>query len=274
MCVLGAIFLDRPVVQPLTDFLWIGEDRVRPFELDHIARVFHSINQARGELDNYYRANNPPSPGKSSISPFPYLTHYLDLTGQIVHFAYRKRLCSDNPEKTIYLAETIDAENPQPIVVKFVHSYNADAHRLLAQNRLAPELLYDGTMYPESQPGPNHAMIVMEFVQGVDLESKSSRLPHSVFDDIETAVDLLHTRDFVFGDLREPNVMVLQDSTGNATGGAMLVDFDWCGKHLEGRYPLRMNLELGWHTAVGPGAVMDKEHDTHMLNRLRSRGTK
>ncbi|KAH7337262.1 hypothetical protein B0J17DRAFT_666928 [Rhizoctonia solani] len=117
-------------------------------------------------------------------------------------------------------------------------------------------------MYPESQPGLNHAMIVMEFVQGVDLESKSSRLPHSVFDDIETAVDLLHTRDFVFGDLREPNVM------------AMLVDFDWCGKHLEGRYPLRMNLELGWHTAVGPGAVMDKEHDTHMLNRLRSRGTR
>ncbi|KAH7337238.1 hypothetical protein B0J17DRAFT_666828 [Rhizoctonia solani] len=108
-------------------------------------------------------------------------------------------------------------------------------------------------MYPESQPGPNHAMIVMEFVQGVDLESKSSRLPHSVFDDIKTAVDLLHTRDFVFGDL---------------------LDFDWCGKHLEGRYPLRMNLELGWHTTVGPGAVMDKEHDTHMLNRLRSRGTR
>ncbi|KAH7337237.1 hypothetical protein B0J17DRAFT_758573 [Rhizoctonia solani] len=100
MCVLGAIFLDRPVVQPLTDFLWVGEDRVRPFELDHIARVFHSINQARGELDNYYRANNPPSPGKSSISPFPYLTHYL---GQIVHFAYRKPLCSDNPEKKTYI---------------------------------------------------------------------------------------------------------------------------------------------------------------------------
>ncbi|CAE6423706.1 unnamed protein product [Rhizoctonia solani] len=229
MCILGAIFLDRPVVQPLTDFLWVGEDPVRPLELDNIARVFHSINQARDELEDYYEANNPPSPGKNNTSPFPYLTHYLDSTGQTVHFVYQNLLCSESPEKSIYLAETTDAENPQPIIVKFVHSYNSDAHRLLAQNRLAPQLLYDGTMYPESQPGPNHTMIVMEFVQGTDLESlKSSRLSGSVFDDIKAAIDLLHARDFVFGDLREPNVMVLQDLTGNATGKAMLVDFDWC----------------------------------------------
>ncbi|CAE6450431.1 unnamed protein product [Rhizoctonia solani] len=271
MCVLGAIFLDRPVVQPLTDFLWVGEDPSRPSKLDQIVCIFHCINQARIELDHYYRAHYPPPPGESIVSPFPYLTHYLDSTGQVVRFAYRKSLCPANPEKPIFLAKIDDPENPRPIIVKFVRKYNADAHRLLAEHGFAPQLLYDGTMYPDDQPGPDHNMVVMDFIQGADLEALgSSPLPRSVFNDIEAAIKLLHGRDFVFGDLREPNVMVLQDLMGRATGKAMLVDFDWCGKHLEGKYPQQMNMELGWHRDVEPRAVMDKQHDTHMLAKLDS----
>ncbi|KEP48695.1 putative kinase domain protein [Rhizoctonia solani 123E] len=269
MRVLGAIFLDRPVVQPLTDFLWVGEDLSQPSKSNNIVCVFHCINQARIELDRYYRAHHPPPPGESIVSPFPYLTHYLDLTGQIVHFAYRKSLCPANPEKSIFLAEIEDPKRPRPIVVKFVPKYNADAHRLLAKHGFAPQLLYDGTMYPDDQPGPDHIMVVMDFVQGANLQSPgSSQLPRSVFNDIEAAIKILHSRDFVFGDLREPNMMVLQDSMGRATGKAMLVDFDWCGKHLEGKYPQKMNMELGWHGDVEPRAVMDKQHDIHMLAEL------
>ncbi|KAL5631181.1 hypothetical protein ACGC1H_006876 [Rhizoctonia solani] len=268
MCVFGAIFLDRPVIQPLTHFLWVGEDPARPSELGYIARVFDCISYARDELEHYYSTSNPPSLGENTARAFPYLTHYLDSTGQVVHFAYRKGLCPNNPEKAIFLAETIDKENPKPIIVKFVQNYNADAHRLLAENKLAPELLYDGTMYPQDQPGPEHSMVVMEFVQGVDLEWSRSRLPRSAFNDIKAAVDLLHSHDWVFGDLRGPNVMVLQDSTGKATGRAMLIDFDWCGKHLEGRYPLKMNMTLNWPGDVRPRAVMDKQHDLYMLNQL------
>ncbi|EUC66950.1 kinase domain protein, putative [Rhizoctonia solani AG-3 Rhs1AP] len=268
MCVLGAIFLDRPVIQPLAHFLWVSEDPARPPELGYIARVFDCISQARDELEDYYRSSNPPPLGKNTARPFPCITHYLDSTGQVVHFAYRKSLCPNNPEKAIFLAETIDKENPKPIVVKFVQSYNADAHRLLAENKLAPELLYDGTMYPQDQPGPEHYMIIMEFVQGVDLEWSRSRLSRSAFNDVKAAIDLLHSHDWVFGDLRRPNVMVLQDSTGKATGRAMLIDFDWCGKDIEGRYPLKMNMTLEWPEDVGVGAVMKKQHDLYMLNQL------
>ncbi|EUC55031.1 kinase domain protein, partial [Rhizoctonia solani AG-3 Rhs1AP] len=126
-------------------------------------------------------------------------------------------------------------------------------------------------MYPDDQPGPDHNMVVMDFVQGADLEALgSSPLPRSVFNDIEAAIKILHSRDFMFGDLREPNAMVLQDSMGRATGKVMLVDFDWCGKHLEGKYPPKMNMTLGWHRDVRPEAVMDKQHDNRMLAQLDS----
>lgn len=269
MCVLGAIFLERPVVQKLTDSLWVGKDSAQPSNPDHFARVFDCISHARNELENYYRTNVPPPRDKNTGRPFPYLTRYRDSTGQIAEFAYRKSLCPGNREKAIFLAETIDKENPKPIVVKFVQSYNADAHRLLAEEKLAPELLYDGTMYPDDQPGPEHIMIVMELAQGEDLESLGgTRLPRSVFDDIKKAVDLLHSHNLVFGDLREPNVMVLQDSAGDVIGGAMLIDFDLCGKHDKGRYPLAMKMRHGWHDNVELGGVMRKEHDIHMLDKL------
>ncbi|CAE6389813.1 unnamed protein product [Rhizoctonia solani] len=272
MCVLGAVFLKRPVIQPLTHFLWIGNDPTQPSELGYISRVFDCLFQARVELEDYYRTSSPPTLGQNPVRPFPYLVHYLDSMGQRVDFTYRKVLCPNNSKKQIFLAETIDTEKPRYIVVKFVQKYNADAHKLLAENKLAPELLYNGTAHPEEQPGPEHAMIVMDFVHGVDLQewSISSPLSRSAFNDIDTAVKLLHSHNFVFGDLREPNVMILQDSIGRATGRAMLIDFDWCGEHLEGRYPLKMNTTLGWHPGVGLGAVMDKQHDLHMLKTLAS----
>ncbi|CAE7198180.1 unnamed protein product [Rhizoctonia solani] len=260
MCVLGAIFLDRPVVQPLTHFLWVGTDPARPSELDYIARVFNCLSVAWEELEEYYRSSNPP--GETPARAFPYPTHCSN-SAQVMRFTYQKILC---PGKPIFLAETIEA-NPKCIVVKFVKTYNGDTHRLLAEHRLAPELPYDGTIHPEDQPSPDFSMIVMKFIQGVDLEWMDSYLSHPGFEDIDKAIALLHAHDFVFGDLREPNVMVLP------TGKAMLVDFDWCGKGMGARYPFEMNmdLELGWHRDVGPGAEMRKEHDKYMLEKLRPR---
>ena len=45
----------------------------------------------------------------------------------------------------------------------------------------------------------------------------------------------------MFGDLRRPNTLV-----GNDAG--MLVDFDWCGKSGEARYPPEINRDpsMGW----------------------------
>ncbi|KDN34017.1 hypothetical protein RSAG8_12900, partial [Rhizoctonia solani AG-8 WAC10335] len=158
---------------------------------------------------------------------------------------------------------------PSIIAPMTSHSKNTPK-KALAVATPAP-FTYTGTPPARASSAVTHAMIVMDFVQGVDLQdwSISSPLSQSAFNDIDTAVKHLHSQNFVFGDLRKPNVMILQDSIGKATGRAMLIDFDWCGIHLEGRYPSKMNTTLGWHEDVGPGAVMDKQHDLHMLQMLQ-----
>ncbi|KAG9086361.1 hypothetical protein FS749_003688 [Ceratobasidium sp. UAMH 11750] len=271
MAILGAVFLDRPVVQPLTHFLWIGHDPARPSELEYLARVFHCISSARGELEEFYR--NVPTP-RSELDRFlPYITHYTDPTGHRVQFAYLKALSGTRSanNKSIFLAETRGEDPPKKIVIKFVRTYNADAHNLLAKAGLAPLLLYDGTSYPQDQPGPDHAMVVMEFVGGVDLAKFDGYpLPDSAPRDIDRALKCLHDHDFVFGDLRDPNVMIVTDSSGMVTG-AKLVDFDWCGTHHVGRYPVDMNPDIIWADGVGPRTLMDKRHDVEMRGRLNLR---
>ncbi|KAG9078891.1 hypothetical protein FS749_009054 [Ceratobasidium sp. UAMH 11750] len=271
MAILGAVFLDRPVVQPLTHFLWIGHDPARPSELEHLARVFHSISSAREELEEFYR--NVPAPRSELDRFFPYITHYTDPTGHRVQFAYLKALSGTRSanNKSIFLAKTPDEDPPKKIVIKFVRTYNADAHKLLAKEGLAPLLLYDGTSHPQDQPGPDHAMIVMELVSGVDLAKFDEYpLPDSAPMDIDKALKRLHGHDFVFGDLRDPNVMIVTDSSGMVTG-AKLVDFDWCGTHQVGRYPADMNPDIIWPDGVGPRTLMDKRHDIEMRGRLNFR---
>ncbi|KAI0244944.1 hypothetical protein BJV78DRAFT_1098897, partial [Lactifluus subvellereus] len=48
---------------------------------------------------------------------------------------------------------------------------------------------------------------------------------------VKQAIRLLHSRKLVFGDLRLPNILVKDESV-------MFVDFDWCGKAGEARYPI------------------------------------
>jgi len=58
---------------------------------------------------------------------------------------------------------------------------------------------------------------------------------------VKDAIDIIHSNQLVFGDLRRPNILVGNDI-------AMLVDFDWCGKSGEGRYPSEINRDssMGW----------------------------
>ncbi|CAE6446212.1 unnamed protein product [Rhizoctonia solani] len=271
MSVLGAIFLDRPVIQPLTGFLWVGHNPSVPSNLDDLARVFYGISQAREELKNYYAAL--PDPREVLASFFPYLTEYVDPTGRTIKFQYKKhanRIGRPSGKKElVFFARTLE-NPPKKIVVKFATRYHSDAHRLLAEEGLAPELLYDGTMYPKDQPGPEHFMVVMEYVNGGDLGQSSVHPPPlCVSQDVERAIQLLHAKDLVFGDLRMPNIMLEKDKTGLVIG-AKLIDFEWCGKHHVERYPLSMNqVTLTWAPGMRPGQPLDKDHDIKMFHRLR-----
>src|SRR5438046_9227519 len=83
----------------------------------------------------------------------------------------------------------------------------------------------------------------------------------------KAAINALHEKGFVFGDLRWPNIMVLN-------GRAKILDFDWCGNDGEDRYPATLNDlgDINWHQDVHRGSIMRKEHDCFMLEGLHSTG--
>lgn len=271
MCILGAVYLDQVVVQPLTDFLWLGRQPWSNRRLDHLARVLHSLADSVEHLNAYYETlPTSNSPGRF----FPYHCLYTDESGQEVQLTYEDYLLPREGEervKTIFKAHTSDGK---VVVVKFTQTYCSRAHRLLADAGLAPKLLFDsGKLLPNA----GDRMIVMEYVANTDLydylrlpstKPESSEL-QAIHRDMEKAVEMLHEENLVFGDLRAPNVIVVK--RGEETGG-MLVDFDWCGTEGEARYPPGMNeADLTWPEGARKGALICKAHDKEMLGRLLSK---
>ncbi|KAF8592953.1 hypothetical protein BDV93DRAFT_461920, partial [Ceratobasidium sp. AG-I] len=150
--------------------------------------------------------------------------------------------------------------------VKFAESYNAKAHRLLAEKRLAPELLFVSSEHGFKVGG--RTMIVMEKVRGKTLATIKS-IPRPVKTQVLGALKLLHQNGIVFGDLRPPNVMAVLDDRKQPVGG-MLVDFDWCGADGKAKYPTNINIKVNWPAGVGPGTTMKVEHDLEMLEKVFS----
>ncbi|KAJ7770714.1 hypothetical protein B0H16DRAFT_1306652 [Mycena metata] len=149
------------------------------------------------------------------------------------------------------------------VVIKFTESYNADAHRALAELGLAPKLHFHGHVRGGLQ------MIVMEKVVGCTAfahVSKHGALPRRVYHDISRAITTLHSLDLVFGDLRLPNIMIREQEANGRV--ALLVDFDWAAVEREGLYPATIAKTGEWALGVAPNGPMLQEHDLYCLERL------
>jgi len=268
MVILGAVFVEYPVIQPLTDYIWLGIHPSADDQLLRIARVLLALRHSLQSLDNYYQTLDiPTNPGAPTNLArfFPHILAYPTMNGN-VRFEYLIKLADESPTKAIFKAKTV--EGGDHIVVKFVQTYNYQAHRLLAAHNLAPQLLYPETTEHEAAPDfGGLKLVVMRFVDGVtahDVYGNAPRLPDIIFKKVEEAVTLLHKNGLVFGDLRPPNIMILEQQ-------ALLVDFDWCTKDGEGRYLVSLNDvdgDIGWHPDVKRGSVMYKKHDLFMLGKL------
>ncbi|KAF8191638.1 hypothetical protein K438DRAFT_2018362 [Mycena galopus ATCC 62051] len=109
----------------------------------------------------------------------------------------------------------------EEVVVKFTKRYNMIAHTKLAALGLAPKLYYHAAIRG------GLLMTVMEKVAGTTAFrwrslNADTRLPSSIYTDVDTAIRELHSHDLVFGDLRLPNIMVRvgeRDGNGNDNGG-------------------------------------------------------
>ncbi|KAF8749317.1 hypothetical protein RHS01_10150 [Rhizoctonia solani] len=261
MCVLGAVILSQPVVQPLTDFIWVGINPRSELHFRRLGRFFWAMKNAIADLKDYYSS----VPAEILISRFyPYIRQY-SVANETVEFTYVKQLGNPRSLKTVFLART-KSQHGSPskdIVVKFVETYHGVAHRLLSEAHLAPKLLFDGST-DTSAPRPSGCMmIIMEYVNVQDLSEIDCPVPYSVRSSIKEAIRILHNHNIVFGDLRRPNVLAYKDEHGSYQG--MLVDFDWCGTHGQSRYPETINRDVGWAKGVGGGQLMMKEHDEVML---------
>jgi len=98
-------------------------------------------------------------------------------------------------------------------------------------------------------------MVVMEYIDGKSvwqMREDKTPVPVIVYEMARKAVDLLHDNDIVFGDLRDPNILVTPE------GHVLLIDFDWPGRDGESRYPASLNPGNNWAEDVLPYGIMQK----------------
>ena len=228
-----------------------------------VARILHALGKNMNRLEAYYHSLKvqPFLPNKLHARFFPSINTYRAPNSTLINFRFVKPLESKST-CTTFLAET-EGPFPRPIVVKFVHRYNEEAHNLLAASNMAPKLLYFGKVgVRDDDPSYGHLqMVVMDYIDGTTVD-RAPNLPSSFREQVQAILTLLHKHDFVFGDIRGPNLMLTKD------GKVVLIDCDWIGKHEESQYPIMMSQSIKWPEGVKDGLGVMKEHDIEMLDQL------
>ncbi|TFK51424.1 hypothetical protein OE88DRAFT_1659438 [Heliocybe sulcata] len=281
----GAIFTDVFISQALTDYVSL----VPVLRLNgrgplddatyHVARLFRAMKTAIAELDqDYMRVVEEITPSLLSPmltgtttghlrrlattnaddarpAPIMIAPHFSEFPvgGRKCTLKYINRFVREYANKMVFLAEANIQDEPSKVVVKFTATYNVEAHKLLANATPphAPKLYHC-----EFEPSVGMFVVVMAYVQDKGPDFRNPRHTES----LREAVQLLHTNEFVFGDLRAPNILVPDNE-------AILIDFDWCGKVGEARYPSDINLDENcfWHPDVHRGRLIQKDHDAHLF---------
>ena len=270
IAILGAVFTDGVIVQRLTDYVWVGLDStLNESRILRIARTFHALNKGLANLKSFYGKVQTQS-WVAETRYFPSIISYPN-GDECIHFKYLSFL-EDGPDCMTLRARTLTVP-PRDVVVKFVERYGETAHRLLADNGLAPELLYCGSPHlQDKDPSYNSiSMVVMEFVRGetLDKSEMSKEAAGVVRSEVERAIKLLHRHGLVFGDLRAPNVMITTMDYKNGQGNDVkLIDFDWAGEEGRAKYPCLISPGIHWPPGVAPLANLEINHDLQMLEQM------
>ncbi|KIJ13061.1 hypothetical protein PAXINDRAFT_100881 [Paxillus involutus ATCC 200175] len=233
LAVLGGIITSECIVQRLTDYIWVP---IHSAHDDHqyfrIGRVLYALKESIHRLEEWYKTTietvepyvfspHPPSHPRFFPSPDAYLRD-----GVRVKFQYLKPL-QRHISCVTYLARTVEANNSINIVVKFVTKYGADLHREMAAAGFAPNLFYCGPIEVDGDT-PSYGdlqMVVMEYVDGLMLPKRLKKIPAGLQSTLRQMIKCLHHKGFVFGDLRNPDIMITKEDDK-----AQLIDFEWAGK--------------------------------------------
>ncbi|KAH9927084.1 uncharacterized protein BXZ73DRAFT_49048, partial [Epithele typhae] len=266
MSIFGATIARQPIVQRLTRDLWLARDH--PLDdavLLENARVLYALARGLESLRAFYATLGPlPTPESETARFFPLATRFRDAGGRVVAFTYVGMLNSTDGSATVFRAR-IDADEPghRDVVVKFVSHYGADAHRLLADAKLAPQLLYCGDVWVEEPRYHGHKMVVMEYVEGV--VAFCSHQQNAALPEVTRAIGLLHAGKMVLGYVHGHNVLLLPGWEENAKDKVRIIGFDWAGRVGEARYPCRLPKQVFAVDGVKEYGFIDPAHDTGML---------
>ncbi|KAJ2913993.1 hypothetical protein MD484_g6412, partial [Candolleomyces efflorescens] len=265
LVVLGAVLTSNAVVQRLTDYVWLGHSRViDDIATKRVARIFTALRQSVAQLKSFYQTLSP-SPSANDRF-FPLARSYVEQhSSQVISFQYKRPLKQDTPSCVAFLAET---SSGRQVVVKFVERYGAEAHQLLADAGRAPALLYCGKIWHNDQSTRDgcypRKMVVMEYLCGETLEGVASSATRQA---VLKAVQHLHVNGLVHGDVRPPNIMIMDGTDGDEGSRVRILDFDWAGREGEARYPYRLSPGL-WADGVRDNELILAAHDLEMVQRL------
>ncbi|KAI0084377.1 hypothetical protein BDY19DRAFT_971526 [Irpex rosettiformis] len=266
----GAIFADRPIYQLLMQPIVIGPDYTRRSKgqdfwsagVRRLTHVFHVLEECVGYLEEYYRGlcreGELPSPFPYGFCPPHFVTFTVPGEGCYT-LEYIERLALESTQKAMFKAHlNKDDKRISTVVVKFTPTYHREAHHLLADQDLAPKLWFCDAVESVS----DMFVVIMDHVNACNVKIRNHP---SAIESLRRAVKLLHDKNLVFGDLREPNVLVMNDGAS-----VMLIDFDWCAIAGEGRYICDLNPDAQWAPGMNGGgeSLMYKEHDVWMFKAL------
>ena len=160
---------------------------------------------------------------------YPYPNSFV-VGDKTFQFQYLKPLEDEHTCET-FLAKLIHSgQDEDLVVIKFVSRYGEEVHEFLASKDYAPKLRYYGPLpgAPPSPPRPKNApagmafgfmqMMVMDYIAPIAVP------PADAHKQLQEVL-ILHSHGYVFGDLREPNVLF------DARNNIELIDFSWCGRY-------------------------------------------
>ena len=303
ICVLGGVVTDKAIVQRLTDFKWTALSSTQEeSRVTDMARLFVALRESLNELEGFYKnlavVDSPPLLSHIPHARFfPYPTFYTGTDGVKVNFQYIIALESDSTCIT-FVARTTD-KKAEDIVIKFVTRYGWKVHEHLARKGKAPKLRYVGPLSGASDLRDNKKQASDEYRRGLrmvvmDLVEMHAGPPSDALEQIEEILVDLHSEGYVFGDLRESNIL------SDEEGRVLLIDFNWCGRYntrmLEGipegpkkqieqglakiqdiegngeeyvKYPLSISeVQEIWVDGVEPLKEILPKHDWAMKNKL------
>ena len=185
---------------------------------------------------------------------FPYRTEFK-IGDKTFSLAYDRPLESGvKTTRALFIASMKSPEEEDKlVVVKFARIYCLDAHKLLADLSLAPQLFYHDHMVGVH-------FVVMEYVEATQVTGEKLKQTEHI-ESLRRAVQALHDKGLVFGDLRRPNILSAGDSV-------KIVDFDWSGEEGVVHYPSRISKEIAWPEGVESLGKIEANHDKEWFKEL------